>query len=243
MTEIGARARWARLVPTLAVCAALLAPVASASAVKNADAAKRTTCSTTAYHGDKRLGPKRLPTAGPIAKLLRGWERLAGLTVKRYLRRFYDEQAKSWRYPPKGGYQLTPDGTPVLGVVSLITGQQIDRFGSEGGTYLSPIGTPYGARGIPPESLNPFPDGQPCNYSRYEVVKPFPVDSGPIAPALGQPGLGLQYVLNGAHFPGVTERVNVAYLLANGYLRRVGAALRAKRRARYAGAPAGVSVR
>ena len=87
--------------------------------------------------------------------------------------------------------------------------------------YLSPEGTPYAARGIPPESLNPFPGGEPCNYYRYRVLKPFAVNAGPIAPALGQPRFGLQYVFSGALFAGVTERVNVSYLLSNGYVERV----------------------
>ena len=181
----------------------------------------RTTCSTVPYLDDARLGPKRVPNAGPVARLLRGWQRLAGFSPSGYLRLFYDAVAKSWRYPPQGGYQLTPLGVPVVGPATLIEGQLVDRFGSEGGTYLSPQGTPYGARGIPPESLNPFPGGEPCNYYRYRVLKPFSVNAGPIAPALGQPGFGLQYVLSSTLFPGVTERVNVTYLLTNGYVERV----------------------
>ena len=181
----------------------------------------RTTCSTVAFANNKLLGPKRVPNAGPVARLLRGWQRLAGFSPRGYLKLFYDKVAMSWRYPPQGGYQLTPLGVPVVGQSTLIEGQLIDRFGSEGGTYLSPEGTPYGARGIPPESLNPFPGGEPCNYYRYRVLKPFSVNAGPIAPALGQPGFGLQYVLSATWFPGVTERVNVSYLLTNGYVERV----------------------
>ena len=198
-----------------------VAGAATAAAKAKRKPALRTTCSTAAFANNKLLGPKRLPNAGPVARLLRGWKRLAGFSPRGYLQRFYDRVAKSWRYPPQGGYQLTPLGVPVVGPVALIEGQLVDRFGSEGGTYLSPAGTPYGARGIPPESLNPFPGGQPCNYYRYRVVKPFSVNSGPIAPALGQPGFGLQYVLSNTLFAGVTERVNVSYLLANGYVERV----------------------
>jgi hypothetical protein len=201
---------------------------ASASAPNGTSKAKprpkpvvRNTCSTVAYGGNSLLGPKRVPNAGPVARLLRGWQRLAGFSPKGYLKLFYDAVAKSWRYPPQGGYQITPLGTPVVGAATLIEGQLIDRFGSEGGTYLSPEGTPYSARGIPPESLNPFPGGEPCNYYRYRVLKPFSVNAGPIAPALGQPGFGLQYVLSATYFPGVTERVNVSYLLTNGYVERV----------------------
>lgn len=198
------------------------APIATAKPkVKPMAAAQRTTCSTAAFANNPLLGPKRLPNVGPVARLLRGWERLAGFSPRGYLKLFYDKVAKSWRYPPQGGYQLTPLGVPVVGPFSLVEGQLVDRFGSEGGTYLSPAGTPYGARGIPPESLNPFPGGQPCNYYRYRVLKPFSVNSGPIAPALGQPGFGLQYVLSNSLFAGVSERVDVTYLLTNGYVERV----------------------
>jgi hypothetical protein len=230
-----------RRVVVLAICAGLLPAwgVAGAAAAttkvhkpRNVSAPKatskakparvvRTTCSTVAYLNDSRLGPKRVPNAGPVARLLRGWQRLAGFSPRGYLKLFYDAVARSWRYPPQGGYQLTPLGVPVVGSATLIEGQLVDRFGSEGGTYLSPQGTPYAARGIPPESLNPFPGGEPCNYYRYRVLKPFSVNAGPIAPALGQPGFGLQYVLSAAYFPGVTERVNVTYLLTNGYVERV----------------------
>ena len=53
------------------------------------------------------------------------------------------------------------------------------------------------------------------------MVRPFSVNAGPIAPALGQPGFGLQYVLSSTLFAGVTERVNVSYLVTNGYVERV----------------------
>ena len=233
----GSRAgRAARLAIVLAVTAGLLpawgvaSGAAATTTTSRAAPAKpkakpkpvvRTTCSIAAFAGNKLLGPKRLPNAGPVARLLRGWQRLAGYSPRGYLKLFYDKVAMSWRYPPQGGYQLTPLGVPVVDQATLIEGQLIDRFGSEGGTYLSPQGTPYGARGIPPESLNPFPGGEPCNYYRYRVLKPFSVNAGPIAPALGQPGFGLQYVLSNTLFAGVTERVNVTYLLSNGYVERV----------------------
>ncbi len=236
------RSHGMRRVLVLAICAGLLpawgaagAAAATTKAKRPADVSApaeakpkakpapvaRTTCSTVSYAGNPLLGPKRVPNAGPVARLLRGWQRLAGFSPRGYLKLFYDKVAKSWRYPPQGGYQLTPLGAPVVGPVSLIEGQLIDRFGSEGGTYLSPAGTPYAARGIPPESLNPFPGGEPCNYYRYRVLRPFSVHSGPIAPALGQPGFGLQYVLSNSLFAGVSERVNVTYLLTNGYVERV----------------------
>jgi hypothetical protein len=62
-------------------------------------------------------------------------------------------------------------------------------------------------------------DAGGCNYSAYRVVRTFSVQGGPIAPAFGQPGKGLQYMLIGALVTGAPERLNVRWLLDNGYLR------------------------
>jgi hypothetical protein len=186
-------------------------------------ATKRTTCSTADYQDDARLGPKRLPNSGPLATVLKGYRRLAGMTAKGYLHAFYDAAGKTWRYPPQGGYQITPEGQPEKMQLTIFAGQRIDRFGSEFGGYLSPEGTPYGARAIPPQSLDNMTAPATCNYSRYKVLKDVPVYSGPIAPGLGQPGFGLQYVLDATIFPGAppAKDFNVGYLVTNGFLARV----------------------
>jgi hypothetical protein len=215
-----------RLAAGLSVLATLFggAGIVAGEAAAAKAPAKRTTCSTADYRDDARLGPKRLPNAGPLARVLKGYERLAGMTAKGYLRTFYDAAGTTWRYPPQGGYQLTPAGQAVKMSLSLFAGQRVDRFGSEFGGYLSPEGTPYGARGIPPQSLDSTSKPRSCNYARYEVLQTIPVYSGPIAPALGQPGFGLQYVLDASIFPGAPDpkTFNVGYLLTNGYLARVG---------------------
>jgi hypothetical protein len=180
-----------------------------------------TACSAADYHHDARLGPAHVPNSGPLATVLHGWHRLAGLSARRYLHEYYDAAAKSWRYPPLGGYLLTPDGVPITFQVTLQPGQVIDRFGSEFGSYLSPLGTPYSYRGIPPQSLDNTTTPEACNYSRYKVLQPIPVQSGPIAPALGQPGFGTQYVLDASIFPGNPAMFNVGYLVTNGYLARI----------------------
>jgi hypothetical protein len=206
----------------IAVVVAVLIALAPAWTAAEAKHAKRTTCSKADLHDDARLGPKRLPSSGPLATVLEGFRRFGGLTSKAYLRTYYDSAGKTWRYPPQGGYQLTPEGQPVKMALSLFAGQRIDRFGSEFGGYLSPEGTPYGARGIPPQSLDSTTAPATCNYSRYRVLKTIPVYSGPIAPALGQPGFGLQYVLDASIFPGApASGFNVAYLVTNGFLARV----------------------
>jgi len=204
-----------------AALAAVLVALLPAPGAAAAKPAKRTTCSTADFRSDARLGPKRLPTAGPLATVLAGYDRLAGTTARRYLATYYDAAAKTWRYPPQGGYLLTPEGTPIRMQVTLFAGMRIDRFGSEFGGYLSPAGTPYAARGIPPQSLDNATKPASCNYSRYKVLQPIPVQSGPIAPALGQPGFGVQYVLDAAIFPGSPAGLNVGYLVTNGYLQRV----------------------
>ncbi|HEY1538543.1 MAG TPA: TNT domain-containing protein [Solirubrobacteraceae bacterium] len=181
----------------------------------------RTTCSAADYRNDPRLGPEHLPDAGPLATVLKGWHRLDEMTPHAYLHAYYDAAAKTWRYPPLGGYLLTPDGMAISNQVTLAPGEVIDRFGSEYGGYLSPVGTPYADRGIPPQSLDNTTTPETCNYSRYKVLQPIPVQSGPIAPALGQPGFGLQYVLDATIFPGNPAGLNVMYLVANGYLARV----------------------
>jgi len=53
------------------------------------------------------------------------------------------------------------------------------------------------------------------------VVRDFEVNAGPIAPWFFQPGGGLQYQLNAALVPGAPARLNVRWLIDNGYLRRL----------------------
>ncbi|GEM_PF-803436 len=86
---------------------------------------------------------------------------------------------------------------------TLSPGTRIDRFGHEGGTFASPEGTPFGLRGLPPESAS-----KP--YGVYEVVKPFDVNAGTAAPAFGG-GLGPQYELPGS----------IEALIHSGHLLRV----------------------
>lgn len=206
----------------LAVALTALATILPAWGAQIAQgAAKRTTCSKADYHDDPRLGPKRLPDAGALGTVLEGYRRFGGMTAKRYLQTYYDAAGKTWRYPPQGGYQITPEGQPVKMQLTLFAGQRVDRFGSDFGGYLSPDGTPYAARAIPPQSLDNQTTPPACNYSRFKVLKDMPVFSGPIAPALGQPGFGLQYVLDATIFPGNPAPLNVGYLVANGFLERV----------------------
>ncbi|MFI7646912.1 TNT domain-containing protein [Micromonospora sp. NPDC049460] len=128
------------------------------------------------------------------------------------------------RFPPEDGYVLGPHGEPIKTRQTLLPGYRLDRFGFPGGAFLSPLGTPFSARSLAPQSLNtppipPPPPGAPlANYHTYCVLKPFDVDSGPIAPWFAQPGLGTQFQLNPAYVPQAGGNLNVQWLIDHHYL-------------------------
>jgi hypothetical protein len=85
-------------------------------------------------------------------------------------------------YPENAGFAGATERT------FLMPGQTIDRYGGSGySRFFSPQGTPDWARSLPPGTA-----GQPLRT--FEVVKPFEVQSGTVAPWFNQPGGGLQYV-------------------------------------------------
>ncbi len=182
-------------------------------------------CSTEDLSNDPRLGPEELQRVGRVASMLVDYDRLTDLTPQEFLDRYYDPSAREgkggWRYPPNDGYLLGTDGEPIEFQVQLVEDQKVDRFGSERGTFLAPDATPYPQRSLPPQNLDVFDPAHACNYYRYQVIKPFNVEAGPIAPAFGQPGSGLQFQLVGSLFPEAPATVDVKWLLDNGYLERV----------------------
>jgi hypothetical protein len=194
-------------------------------ALSSASPASATQCSAADYNGDPRLGPAQLPTAGPVGLELRGYDRFGGLTPEQFLATYWDPTAfgghGGWRFPPANGFQIGPDGQPVEQVLPLRPGQSIDRYGSEFGSFLAPAGLPYAKRAIPPQSLDNLSQPAACNYHLYRVLREFRVDGGPIAPGLGQPGGGVQYLLVSSLVPGAPDRINVLWLIANGYLQRL----------------------
>lgn len=72
-------------------------------------------------------------------------------------------------WPPNRGF----DGNPTK--VTLEPGTLIDRYGYDGGTFVSPKGIPYTERSLPIGT-----DQKP--YTVFEVVKPVEVQAGKIAP-------------------------------------------------------------
>ena len=101
-------------------------------------------------------------------------------------------------WPPNRGL----DGDAVI--ETLKPGTRIDRYGFEGGTFVSPEGIPYPSRALAPGTEN-----KP--YNVYEVIKPIEVQAGKIAPWFGEPGGGIQYELN----------LSVKKLIEGGFIRRV----------------------
>ncbi len=194
-------------------------PSFSASAVSTSQ------CSVEDYNGDPRLGPAVLPTTGSVGQELIRYDRFAGLTPQQFINTYWDPTANGgsggWRYPPANGFAIGPTGDPIEVPMPLRTGQRIDRYGSEFGSFLAPSGIPYAQRAIPPQSLDngTLPAG--CNYLLYLVLREFRAEGGPIAPAFGQLGHGVQYLLDGSLIPGAPAQINVMWLLANGYLQRL----------------------
>ncbi len=206
------------------------APSAQASVpgAANALSAQRTPfnqCSAAYYDADFRLGPQQLPSIGRVGEELLGYRRAGDLTDAQLLAKYYSPTANNgspgWIYPPDNGYVIAPDSKPIEITQTLRTGADIDRYGSEYGSFLAPAGLSYTSRSIPPSSLDSNPAAS-CNYHDYRVEKPFKVDAGPIAPWFGQRGYGWQYQLDGALVPGAPAALNVLWLVGNGYLAPIG---------------------
>ena len=89
---------------------------------------------------------------------------------------------------------------------SIPVGMRLDRYGPANGNFLSPAGTPYEQRSLPP-------DTDRDDYTVYEFIKALPVVSGQTAAWFGQPGGGVQHYTAGIG--------NVAYLRAQEYLKEV----------------------
>ncbi|KAK4140119.1 uncharacterized protein C8A04DRAFT_32409 [Dichotomopilus funicola] len=152
--------------------------------------------------GDSRLGPARLPTKHdeePVARvvgaILSDYNPFGGLCPGAFLEAWTNATNGRWKYPPHNGFKLTWE---PLDVMILPVGSLLDRFGDEGGKFLSPVGVQYRERAIPPGNLatRDADSAYPYNYHVYTVIKPLRVLSGRIEPWFGQPGDGVQYKLD-----------------------------------------------
>lgn len=122
-----------------------------------------------------------------------------GQLVNHVGRKVPNSKALVPEYPPNRGF--TGNSSEQV----LAPGTLVDRSGYDGGTFVSPQGTP-----VPMRALKPGTDGKP--YSVFEVRKPLAVQGGRTAPYYGQPGLGTQYELPNS----------IGELLDSGVLKRVG---------------------
>jgi hypothetical protein len=157
---------------------------------------------------------------GDVGKELAGYRRTGNLSPANFLARYYNTGADSWIYPPDNGFVIKPGGQPEESQATLRPGQDIDRYGSEFGGFLTPAGIGCAYRSIPPSNLDSTPAAG-CNYHDYEVLQPFAVEAGPAAPWFGQPGSGPQYQLDASLVPGAPTPLNVMWLVNNGYLERL----------------------
>ncbi|MGW0522205.1 TNT domain-containing protein [Crossiella sp. NPDC003009] len=178
-------------------------------------------CAGSYLPNDNRLGPETLPRTAqhPVGRLVAGYQRFGGLDANGFLAKYWDGIANGWRHPPQDGFLLGPDDSPIKREHRLLPGYELDRFGSESGQSLELIGAHYSQRSLPPQSLYTFDPAHRCNYHTYRVVKEFRVWKGLVAPWFEQRGRGVRIKLDRALLPG-EGRLNVAWLLANGYLVR-----------------------
>lgn len=163
--------------------------------------------------GDPRLGPVILPRLFkyPLNVELATYDRFGDLCPAEFLAKWARGPGGSFSRPPFNGFQLDVFGKPILANVTLPAGKKLDRFGSEMGTFLSPLGAPYIERSLPPSNLNTFVKSHPFNYFVYEVLQPLVVQEGPVAAFYEQPGGGSQYV----------APASVADLISGGFLTRL----------------------
>lgn len=145
---------------------------------------------------------------------------------KAFQDQYRSAEANGWKLPPphaKDGYWYPPNnggiGTPK--VTKLEAGANIDRFGSEKGSYLSPAGTPFSQRALPKVDINTPPSKIPA-YNAYMVTKRgaanLRVEESKIAPWFGEPGGGTQYRLLDTKSG---KAMSVEEAVANGLLMRV----------------------
>jgi hypothetical protein len=140
--------------------------------------------------------------------------------VENNIRRDDGQQYDNFRNPassrPGGEWDWqkeAPNGGAVPGTQATITiaqGVTLDRYGYRGGEYMSPAGTAFEARALPPGKL-----ADP--YEQYLVAKPFTVVQENIAPAFGQVGGGVQLRAQIPEVPG--KYATVDDLIKYGYLK------------------------
>ena len=160
------------------------------------------------------LKPKIDPAAPGGALFPKDYDPLGGLAPDEFLTKYWnpdkvdrDGDRGGWNYPPDEGFDHSPGVPPPEVVKGMRPGDTFDRFGNPTGAYVSPEGTSFPERALPPQSAE-------LDYHSYELAKPFDTKSGfptegTVAPAFGQPGGGTQIKLP----------KKVEWLIEHGYLK------------------------
>lgn len=130
--------------------------------------------------------------------------------------RWHDKSGKfcAFSWPGHDGF-ATSHGTVLAERVTLAPGDKLDRYGGyfdakgefrDSGRYFADQGIEFEKRALPPKSKANSPH-------TFEVLEPFDVDAGPIAPWFGEPGGGTQYFVP-------EEYGGVDGLIASGKIKR-----------------------
>jgi hypothetical protein len=120
---------------------------------------------------------------------------------------------------PDGSLPSKPYAVPgtVIDNAEIPQGTVIDRFGHPGGAWLSPDGTPFAERALPPDSAT-----KP--YHQYVVNDPsklpagYHIEESKVAPWFHQPGGGVQFRIIGPD----GNDAPVQHLLDSQYLKKAG---------------------
>jgi hypothetical protein len=120
---------------------------------------------------------------------------------------------------PDGSLPSKPYAVPgtVIDNAEIPQGTVIDRFGHPGGAWLSPDGTPFVERALPPDSA-----AKP--YYQYVVNDPsklpagYHIEESKVAPWFHQPGGGVQFRIIGPD----GNDAPVQHLLDSQYLKKAG---------------------
>lgn len=114
--------------------------------------------------GDKLLGPLDFRTNTTLGTMLDNYKPFGALCPGDFLKKYKVSGQDRFSYPPQDGFQLAKVGNDAVPIhnknITLNINFMLDRFGGEGGKFLSDYQTPYEKRALPPGNLEERP-GQP----------------------------------------------------------------------------------
>jgi RHS repeat-associated protein len=110
-----------------------------------------------------------------------------GLSDSKVAKNYLDEMSNNTStaiekvFPPNDGFVFKYNN------LTLKEGDYLERLGSWGGNYASPLGTPFGEKSLP---INRIFD----QYTAFKVIKPIRgITGGPVLPWFGAQGYGWQW--------------------------------------------------